>query len=94
MSKRIGSRYERRAIRILEAIGYHCTKAGASLGAFDVIAIGPRDVRAIQVKGGLKPYLPPLEREAIELIKVCSQVSKELWKFYKFKRHPVIEIIK
>ena len=52
MSKAKGSRAERRAIRILEAAGYTCTKAGGSLGVFDVIAIGPRDIRAIQVKAG------------------------------------------
>ena len=42
-----GSRAERRAIRILEAAGYLCTKAGGSLGLFDVIAIGPCDVRCL-----------------------------------------------
>jgi Holliday junction resolvase len=45
-----GSRAERRAIRILEAAGYVCTKAGGSLGPSDVIGIGPSDVRCIQVK--------------------------------------------
>ena len=46
------TRAERRAIRILEAAGYCCTKAGGSLGLFDVIAIGAQDVRCIQVKAG------------------------------------------
>jgi hypothetical protein len=36
MSKRKGSRAELRCIRILEAAGYCCTKAGGSLGVFDV----------------------------------------------------------
>ena len=49
-SKAKGTRAERRAIRILETAGYICTKAGGSLGLFDVIAIGRVDVRAVQVK--------------------------------------------
>ena len=36
-----GARAERRVIRILEAAGYVCTKAGSSLGLFDVIANRP-----------------------------------------------------
>ena len=51
-TKAKGSRAERKVIAILENAGYHCTKAGASLGLFDVIAIGPHDVRCIQVKAG------------------------------------------
>ena len=51
-AKAKGTRAERRAMRLLEAAGYSCTKAGGSLGLFDVIAIGPRDVRLVQVKSG------------------------------------------
>jgi Holliday junction resolvase len=41
VSKAKGSRAERRAIRLLEADGYVCTKAGGSLGVFDIIANRP-----------------------------------------------------
>lgn len=51
-SKAKGARAERRAMRLLEAAGYCCTKAGGSLGLFDVIAVGARDVRLVQVKSG------------------------------------------
>lgn len=93
MSKRKGSRAELRCIRILEAAGYNCTKAGGSLGLFDIIAIGPREVRCIQVKAGKRPYLPPLEREAIELLAVPENCSKELWKLPDYCRVPAIEIL-
>jgi hypothetical protein len=36
-TKRKGTRAEHRAIRILEAAGYICTRAGGSLGLFDVL---------------------------------------------------------
>jgi len=49
MSKAKGSRAERKAIKLLEADGYVCTKAGGSLGIFDVIALGPNAVRCVQV---------------------------------------------
>jgi hypothetical protein len=35
---------------LLEAAGYLCTRAAASLGAWDVIGIGPTDVVLLQIK--------------------------------------------
>jgi Holliday junction resolvase len=49
-AKRKGARNERRSMALLEAAGYRCTRAAASLGAWDVIAIGPTDVVLVQVK--------------------------------------------
>jgi len=49
-TKAKGSRNEHRSIRLLEAAGYRCTRAAASLGVFDVIGIGSKDVVLVQVK--------------------------------------------
>lgn len=49
-TKRKGTRNEHRSIRLLEAAGYQCTRAAASLGAWDVIGIGSTDVILCQVK--------------------------------------------
>lgn len=92
MSKRKGSRAELKCIRILEAAGYCCTKAGGSLGVFDVIALGPRDVRAIQVKAGTA-RLSALEREQIQVTEVPPNCSKEYWLFVDYARQPMIEIL-
>lgn len=89
-SKAKGTRAEHRAIRILEAAGYVCTRASASLGLFDVIAVGPADVRLIQVKAGTK-YLSALEREQITGLAVPVNVSRECWRFPDRCRGPVIE---
>jgi Holliday junction resolvase len=89
-SKAKGSRAERRAMRILEAAGYVCTRAGASLGLFDVIAVGPSDVRLVQVKAGTK-YLSGEEREQIVALAVPAMVSKEAWRFPDRCRAPLIE---
>jgi hypothetical protein len=93
VSKTKGTYYEHRAIESLEKAGYRCTRAGGSLGEFDIIAFGPTNIRAIQVKGGIRPYLRPAERQILNQFPVSSQVSKELWKFYKHKREPVIEYL-
>jgi Holliday junction resolvase len=49
-SKRKGARNERRSMALLEAAGYRCTRAAASLGAWDVIGIGKTDIVLVQVK--------------------------------------------
>lgn len=48
--KRKGTRNEHRSIRLLECAGYLCTRAAASLGAWDIIGIGPTDIVLVQVK--------------------------------------------
>ena len=93
MSKRKGSRAELRCIRILERAGYCCTKAGGSLGLFDVIAVGPKDIRCIQVKCG-SARLSGTEREQIRLLPVPANVSREYWRFVDYSRTgPLIEVI-
>lgn len=88
MSKAKGSRNERKAVRVLEAAGYSCTKAGGSLGLFDVIAIRSDSIRLLQVKSNRNA--PPHEREQIELFKVPEHCSKEIWIWYDYKRKPAI----
>jgi Holliday junction resolvase len=85
-----GTRAEHRAMRILEAAGYVVTRASASLGLFDVIAIGPQDVRLVQVKAGGE-YLSGVEREAIVGLAVPANVSRECWRFPDRCRAPLIE---
>ena len=77
-------------MRILEAAGYSCTRAGASLGVFDVLALGPHDIKAIQVKAGTK-YCSAVEREQLQLLPVPPNVSKEIWRFPDRCRTPLIE---
>jgi Holliday junction resolvase len=85
-----GARGERRAMRLLEQLGYVCTKAGGSLGLFDVVAIGPHDVKVIQVKCGGQ-YLSGVEREQIQALTVPANVSRECWRFPDRCRAPLIE---
>ncbi len=89
-AKRKGTRAEHKAIKAHEAAGYVCTRAGGSLGAFDVIALGPDDVKAIQVKSG-QQRLSRTEREQITTLQLCSLVSRECWVYRDRARSPRIE---
>jgi Holliday junction resolvase len=89
-AKRKGTRAEHRAMRILERAGYICTRASASLGMFDVIAIGPDSVRCLQVKSGTA-RCSPLEREQLQQLLVPANVVKEVWRFPDRCRDPLIE---
>lgn len=84
-----GSRQERRTIVALEAAGYHCTKAGGSLGVWDVIAIGPNDIRLVQVKSNRPPGKAEMERmRAFQSPRCCC--TKELWIWIDHQRLPKI----
>lgn len=50
-----GNRNEAKTMRLLEALGYACTRSAASLGVFDVIGISSVDVVCCQVKSNQWP---------------------------------------
>jgi Holliday junction resolvase len=54
-AKAKGNRTEYKSIRVLEAAGYRVTRAAASLGVFDLVAIGSDDVLLIQCKSNRWP---------------------------------------
>ena len=83
-----GTRNEHRAMRLLGQMGYRCTRSSASLGEWDVIAIGPRDVVLVQVK--TNRTAPPAEREAMLRFPAPPCCRKELWIFKDGKRQPII----
>jgi len=84
-----GSRAEHKARRILEASGYLVLKAGGSLGLFDLVALGPMDLKCIQVKAN--GYCSAVEREQLQLAVVPANCSKEIWRFKDRVRDPLIE---
>lgn len=60
-AKAKGTRNEHRSRRILEAAGYNCCRAAASLGVWDLIGIGKNDVVLVQVKTRDWPGLVEME---------------------------------
>lgn len=85
-TKAKGSRNERRTIKLLEAAGYSCMKAGASLGVFDVIGISSQDVVLCQVKSNEWPR--SVEMEAIELFKTPPNCRKLVHRWRDRQRLP------
>jgi Holliday junction resolvase len=91
-AKRKGTRNEHKAIKILEAAGYHCTRAAGSLGLFDILAISRQGIRLVQVKSNRNAGLA--EREAIqEFSGIPQNASKEIWIFEDYGRVPIIKEI-
>ena len=68
--KASGTRKERELIHFLESDGYECTRSGASLGRWDVVAIMRKGDHChslwIQVKYGSKKYIKRCVAEWIE----------------------------
>jgi Holliday junction resolvase len=85
-AKAKGARNERRTIRLLEAAGYACMKAGGSLGVFDVIAIGPIDIVLVQVKSNAWPG--SVEMEALRLFRAPPNARKLVHRWRDRQRSP------
>lgn len=60
-----GSRNEHKSIKLLESLGYNCTRSSASLGVFDVIGVSATDVVLLQVK--TRDWPSSVEMESIKM---------------------------
>ncbi|HEY7338425.1 MAG TPA: hypothetical protein VH639_26295 [Bryobacteraceae bacterium] len=69
-----GSRNERRSIALLEAAGYSCSRAAASLGMWDIVGIGSTDFVAVQVK--TRDWPSAAEIETLRLFKAPPNCRK------------------
>ena len=74
---RKGASAEREVCKILNELGYHCTRSAGSKGMWDIVAIHPSHVRLIQVK--VEGAMGPLELERIKLYNAPICASKEVW---------------
>ena len=72
--KRKGNRNEHKSIALLEKQGYKCTRAAASLGTFDIVAIGATDIILLQVK--TRDWPGSMEMESIKLFKAPANCRK------------------
>lgn len=60
-TKAKGNRNEHRTMALLEAAGYRCCRSAASLGEWDVVAIGTTDVVLVQCKSNEWPRAVEME---------------------------------
>lgn len=89
-----GARRERQARDILQAEGYLVTKAGGSLGAFDLVAIGESMDRLVQVKSNR----PPGRVEMTTLKELAEKYRRswrtiELWIFKDGVKIPLVRAL-
>lgn len=85
-SKAKGGRNEHRSIMILEAAGYRCTRAAASLGEWDIIGIGSVDVVLCQVK--TRDWPGSVEMETLQLFPAPSNARKLVHRWRDRQRVP------
>jgi len=89
--KRKGTRNEHKTIRVLEAAGYLCVRAAASLGPFDIVGISPADVVLVQVKTNRWPS--EAELESLAVIPTPQGVRKLVHRWDDHRRFPHVKEI-
>lgn len=87
-----GSRNERRSRRVLEAAGYAVTRAGGSLGTFDLIGIGPTSIVLCQVK--TRDWPGRAEIEAIRAFRAPRNARKVLHRWRDGVNKPDVREVK
>jgi hypothetical protein len=85
-AKAKGTRNEHRSIKLLETAGYSCTRAAASLGAWDIIGIGSTDVVLVQVKSNEWPR--SAEMETLEAFQAPPNARKLVHRWRDGQRAP------
>lgn len=85
-SKAKGTRNEHRSMAVLEAAGYACTRAAASLGAWDIIGIGSADVVLVQVK--TRDWPGTAAMEALKLFAAPANARKLVHRWRHHQRLP------
>lgn len=76
-------------MKLLESAGYACTRAAASLGVFDVIGIGSKDIVLIQVKSNTWPRSD--EMEQIKLFRAPPNARKLIYRYRDRVRLPDVK---
>jgi len=92
-AKAKGYRNEAKARRFLQEQGYMVIRSGGSFGPFDIVAIGPRWCRLIQVRSNRS--LGPLERQRLEEFPDYPYTIREVWVYRDGSRYnnPLIEVV-
>jgi len=81
-----GTRNEHRSIRLLEAAGYLCTRAAASLGAWDIIGIGSTDFVLVQTK--TRDWPGSVEMETLKSFPAPANCRKLIHRWRDRQRQP------
>jgi Holliday junction resolvase len=84
-----GNRNEHRSIAILEAAGYRCTRSAASLGCWDIVAVGATGFVLVQVKS--RDYPGTVEMETLRGFAVPPNCKKLIHRWRARQRLPDVK---
>lgn len=90
-AKAKGTRCEHKTIALLEAAGYRCTRAAASLGEWDVIGVGSTDVVLVQTKSNRWPG--SVEMETLRSFPAPPNCRKLVHRWVDYARMPDVREI-
>lgn len=90
-TKRKGARAEHKSMKVLEAEGYSCVRAAASLGVFDIVGIRSSDVALVQVK--TRDWAGSAETESIRLFPAPPNARKLIHRWRDRCRVPDVKVI-
>jgi hypothetical protein len=88
-AKAKGTRAEHRSIRLLEAAGYACTRAAASLGVWDIIGVGSTDFALVQVK--TRDWPGSVETENLKAFPAPANCRKLVHRWRDRQRNPDVK---
>ena len=86
-----GTKNEHRSMAVLESAGYRCTRSAASLGAWDIIGVGSRDVVLVQVK--TRDWPGAVEMETLREFTAPPMARKLVHRWRHRKRLPDVKEI-
>lgn len=84
-----GTKNEHRSIAILEKSLYRCTRSAGSLGAWDIVGVGPTDFVLVQVKTGRMPGT--IERAELEDFECPPNCKKLIHVWLPRQRMPLVK---
>jgi uncharacterized protein with GYD domain len=90
-AKAKGTRNEHRSMLLLEAAGYQCTRAAASLGMWDIIGIGSTDVVLVQVK--TRDWPGSAEMETLQAFPTPASCRKLVHRWRDRERTPDVKTV-
>lgn len=90
-TKRKGNKNEHRSMALLEAQGYRCTRAAASLGVFDIVGIGWFDIVLCQVKS--RDFPGSVEMERIRIFPCPDNCKKIVHRWKDGARIPDVKVV-
>ena len=91
-TKRKGNKTENEAKSLLEGMGYQVIRAAASMGFVDLVAVGSRNIRLIEVKSSKDGSYYRAKKELLAMA-LPPATTAEIWLLNKQKDDFDVEVL-